>query len=257
MIKALTILKNPKAQLLLLLALLAGAGLIGSADWQSKLIILMISFAIALLAEWAFFGFVPTTSIYSAAITGLIIGVLFVHAGSLLPAWFASVTAIASKKLFVFREGKHIFNPAVFGLVSSILVFGNHINWWGNSSFILIIIGGGLILFRLNRLSLPFSYFCARVVSAAVMGGFGAIHDIVILPNLFFAFIMLVEPKTSPGKRAEQWIFGGLSGILATLFFRLFPAYEGDLLALLIVNALRPLMTLRHYSADRINEVCK
>ena len=244
----LTLMRRPKLLLLLLLASLALVGLAGSADWQPKVAILATSLAAALLAEWAFYGAAPFGAVQSAAITGSIIGLLISPGSSLLLVWSASVAAIASKKLLAFREGKHIFNPAAFGLVFSVLVFGNHLNWWGNSSVLVVVIGVGLLLFRLGRLSLPISYFITRTVMVAWLGGPGTFAGAFLLPNLFFAFIMLVEPKTVPGKRTEQWIFGGLGGILATLFYRWLPAFEGDLFALLIVNMLRPLMVLPHRS---------
>jgi Na+-translocating ferredoxin:NAD+ oxidoreductase RnfD subunit len=237
-------LKNPKVQLLLLFVALAVLGLAGAQDWQPKLAILATSLAAAVLAEWAFFGAVPMPSVQSAAISGSIIGMLVSPGSSLLFAWSASVAAIASKKLFVFKDLKHIFNPAAFGLMVSVLIFGNQINWWGNSSAILILIGAGAILFRMNRLSLPFAYFAARVLSLALFGGSDFTRATILMPNLFFAFIMLVEPKTSPTKRAQQWIFGALCGVLATICYHYLPAYEGDLAALLTVNLFCPLLFL-------------
>lgn len=237
-------------QLLLLLAALAVLGIIGAQYGQAKLAILATSIAAALLAEWAFFGAVPSASIQSAAISGAIIGLLVAPGSSLLFSWSAAVAAIASKKLLVFQEQKHIFNPAAFGLMVSVMIFGNQINWWGNSSIILVIAGAGLVLFRLHRLALPFSYFIARMVSAVLLTGWTAGSGLFLLPNLFFAFIMLVEPKTSPAKRSEQWIFGGLCGALATGFYQVLPAFEGDLLALLTLNILRPLLTLSSATAQ-------
>jgi Na+-translocating ferredoxin:NAD+ oxidoreductase RnfD subunit len=240
-----TLLKNPKTQLCLLLAALAVTGLVGASVPSRIVIVLTTSVAAALLAEWAFFGAVPSASLQSAAISGAIVGLLVAPGADLLFAWSASVAAIASKKLLVFREGKHIFNPAAFGLVVAMLIFGNRINWWGNTSVVLVILGAGLILIRLRRLSLPFAYFIARLAGIVLLTGPDAGRAMLLLPNLFFAFIMLVEPKTSPGKRGEQWIFGGACGLLATLFYRFFPAFEGDMLALLTINLLRPWMISR------------
>ncbi len=233
-------LKNPKSQLLLLLAALTAVALAGASDPVSAACILGTSVAAALLAEWAFFGAVSSTSLQSAAISGAIIGLLVAPGADPLFAWTAAVIAIASKKLLVFHAAKHIFNPAAFGLAVAMLIFGNRINWWGNASVVLVILGAGLILFRLRRLSLPFAYVIARLAGMLLLTGAGAGRAMLLLPNLFFAFIMLVEPKTSPGKRGEQWIFGGVCGILATVYYRFLPGREGDLLALLTLNLLRP-----------------
>lgn len=235
--------KQPKVQLLLVLLLLAAAGIAGD-DGAAEALMLVITIPAAILAEWAFFGAVPATALQSAAITGFITGLLLAP-GNLTAAWTAAVVAIASKKFLLFHKGKHIFNPAAFGLMFSVIAFGNRLNWWGSSSTLITVIGAGLVLFQMHRLSLPFSYFITRTASILLFGGLSTFHNAVMLPNLFFAFIMLVEPKTSPGKRAEQWVFGGLCGVLATAFYRWIPAFEGDLLALLTVNLLRFRMPFR------------
>lgn len=233
---------KPKLQMLLLLFVLAGVGIVAGDDRAAKMVVLATALAAAILAEWAFFGAVATTALQSAAISGFIVGMLVSPSGNLFVAWLAAVVAIGSKKFLVLGKGKHIFNPAAFGLLFSMLIFGNRINWWGYSSVLVIIVGVGFLLFRLRRLSLPFSYIIARTATAVLIGGTGALSGALLLPNLFFAFIMLVEPKTSPGKRSEQWMFGALCGVLATVFYRVVPAYEGDLLALLVLNLFRPVV---------------
>ena len=244
--------KKPKVQILLLLGLLAIIRIVSSVDAPEKLILLTTTLLSALFTEWALFGSVKSTALQSAAITGGIIGILMAPGGDLLPAWTATLLAIASKRWIHFpKTKKHIFNPAALGLALSILLFGNRINWWGNTMPILIICAGGFILFRLHRLALPFSYILVRTATAILLGGVGTLHTALLLPNLCFAFIMLVEPKTSPGKRTEQWVFGGLCGLLATLAYRFIPAFEGDLLALLTLNLLRPqLARLIHQKKD-------
>ena len=243
--------KKPKVQILLLLGLLAIIRIVSSVDAPEKLILLTTTLLTALFAEWALFGSVKSTALQSAAITGAIIGILMAPGGDLLPAWTATLLAIASKRWIHFpKTKKHIFNPAALGLALSILLFGNRINWWGNTMPILILCAGGFILFRLHRLALPFSYIIVRVITVALIGGV-PLHTALLLPNLCFAFIMLVEPKTSPGKRTEQWIFGGLCGLLATLAYQWIPAFEGDLLALLTLNLIRPLLPrLIHQKKD-------
>lgn len=245
------VLKQPKLQLLVLLVILAAVGLAGQHDWASRIILLSTAVATALAAEWAFFGAVPAISLQSAAITGGIIGMLVSPGSSLLVAWVAAVAAISSKKLFIFRERHHICNPAAAGLLLTTAIFGNQINWWGNSSVIIVVLGTSIILYRIHRLSLPFSYFIGRTLAAVTLGGASLSPSTFLLPNLFFAFIMLVEPKTSPSKRVGQWGFGLLCGVLATVSYRLFPSYEGDLTALVVVNFLRSLSGLRKGSLDR------
>jgi Na+-translocating ferredoxin:NAD+ oxidoreductase RnfD subunit len=60
--------------------------------------------------------------------------------------------------------------------------------------------------------------------------------------NYFFIFIMLIEPKTTPALKIPKIIFG--AGVAALVFgltelgFR----YEPELFALLVLNALVPLL---------------
>ena len=66
--------------------------------------------------------------------------------------------------------------------------------------------------------------------------------EMILLPNIFFAFVMVVEPKTSPGKRPAQWLFGAFCGVAAAIVHEWLPAWDGDLWGLLLANAARPAM---------------
>ncbi|HCE46727.1 MAG TPA: hypothetical protein DET40_24535 [Lentisphaeria bacterium] len=246
---AIKLLKQPKLQMIALLFLLAGIAVTGGVYGRGALSVhLLAAVATALAAECIFFGSASAASFQSATITGLIAGMLLAPGSSLVVVWAAAVAAIAIKRLFVFNsEGRHIFNPAASGLVLSTVLFSNQINWWGNSSSLAVILGAGIILFRMNRLSLPFAYFLGRILACAATGA--AIDEsLLLLPNLFFAFIMVVEPKTSPQNRTQQWMFGALCGILSTGIYNIFPGKESDLIALLIVNFLRPLFALKFFN---------
>ncbi len=87
------------------------------------------------------------------------------------------------------------------------------------------------------------------------MGGAANLAQAFLLPNLFFAFVMLVEPKTSPTKRTEQWLFGGLCGLLATLYYHFLPAYEGDIMALLTLNLIRPAIAFQSWAGQHKPEL--
>jgi len=235
-------LRASKVQLLILLSVLAVAELVEHSHPMELITQLLLAVVAALLAEWAFFGAVSATSLHSAAITGLLVGMILAPGVSFNMVWLASVAAIASKKLLEFHPGRHIFNPAAFGLVLVMLLFGNQMDWWGSSSFVLVILGGGFILIRLRRTSLVFSYFIARSLSALLLGGSAGLPDMLLAPNLFFAFVMVVEPKTSLGRQLDQWLFGGLCGVMATLSYHWLPSFDGDLLALLVANLARPVL---------------
>lgn len=236
------LLRNPKIGILAVLAVSTGLALHGQTVPPTVLGNLVIAFAAAVFAQWTLFGYTSTSSFQSAAITGMISGMLLAPSVDPLLLWFAPVAAIASKRFLKFDKVRHIFNPATAGLVITSILFSNQINWWGFSSPILLILGAGAVLYRMNRLSLPFAYILGRGLSSLAVGGVTLGIRAFMLPNLFFAFIMLVEPKTSPARRPAQWCFGALCGILATVCFKLVPSLDGDLMALLLVNLSRPLL---------------
>lgn len=67
-----------------------------------------------------------------AFITGLLIALVLSTATSWPVVAATSAIAIVSKHLLVYRK-KPIFNPAAFGLLLSILIFGSGQSWWGHS----------------------------------------------------------------------------------------------------------------------------
>ncbi len=237
-------LKNMKVQILILLGILFLTALFHQpALTQSTLWIqLASSITIAILAEFAFFGAVKSSSIQSATITGAIVALLLAPGIDLKILWFTVSAAIASKALLHFPSGRHIFNPAATGLLLTTCFFSNRINWWGFSNPYIIIVLGGFILFNLNRLALVFSYILFRCLGVLVFSNGILSIDMFMLHNLFFIFIMLVEPMTTPYKRVKQWQFGGGTALLASLFFSVTPSFGGDLMALLSMNLLRPVL---------------
>jgi len=171
-------------------------------------------------------GAVP--NVESSLITGLILSAII---GPLkLPGeWqilaVAAVGAIASKYVFVFSRS-HIFNPAAFGAVASAVVFGYPASWWiGSTSLMPIILAGGLlVLVKIKRAHLVLSFLGAYVgllVLDALVFRQTAPGQIISLlnqlfvasPLLFFAFVMLVEPLTSPQRVGRRVAFGALVGI--------------------------------------------
>ena len=230
----------PKIQLLTLLLILAAVN--GWTQPRPELILLRVAaaIAIALLAEWAFYGAVASGFLQSAAISGVLVAMILTPIVDLKIVAFAVVAAIASKKLLAPDGKKHLFNPATFGLAASMLFFGNQLNWWGTASPVIVILGAGFIMFRLKRLALPISYFIVRSLAGMALGQAPAGLEMVLLPNVLFAFVMVVEPKTSPGKRPAQWLFGAFCGAAAAIGYEWLPAWDGDLLGLLMANAAKP-----------------
>ena len=63
---------------------------------------------------------------------------------------------------------------------------------------------------------------------------------------MFGAVFMATDPVSAPNDKAVQWIAGSLMGVI-TIIIRAFSLFtEGMMFAILIVNALTPLLELKY-----------
>lgn len=208
----------------------------------------------------------------SAFISGLLIGGLL----SQNLQWYvyaaAGVIAIASKHLIRFQQ-KHIFNPAIIGILFVSIIFGASHTWWVSSPLFLVLIFGVFIIWRLRRFDLALSfliaYFALSLIvaaSAPISCGmmkmecrmqansasdiyYSIINGGVIY---FFAMYMLTEPRTSPTARKQRIIYGVLVAVLLVIFSQYPKFYHNGLsvfftkhdlpLALAIGNIFVPLL---------------
>lgn len=182
----------------------------------------------------------------SSLVTGLIIG--FVLSSS--TAWWvfclAAALAITSKYMLRIR-GRHIFNPAGFGLFVVLLIFKEQTSWQGAYYWYIVAPLGLYFAWRIKRLCIVSSYY----ITTILLYGFQAyiqrrpfIEEILYI-NHFFVFIMLIEPKTSPIAMKEKSIFGFLAGVLMFILYATRFPYGAELPALLVSNALYALARKR------------
>ena len=145
---------------------------------------------------------------------------LLLRTGSIWLSLAAGVLAIASK-YFIRVNGKHIFNPANFGIVVMALLFTSA--WvspgqWGVAPLLaLLIVGlGGLVTSKAKSwdISLAFlGFYAALVVSRALWLGDPLtipVHQLQSGAILIFAFFMISDPKTSPNARVGRVLYAGL-----------------------------------------------
>lgn len=196
----------------------------------------------------------PTVPL-SAIITGLIIGSVSVNvpvSGVLM----ATILAILSK--FIIRmRGSHVFNPAVFGVVTSRFfnpaahVAVTHslpqvVEGFGPGGFTVHILLVPLLLFanykaRKLWISIPFLITTALLFNSTGLISLNSlnIRDIFsfleVMPY-YFAFIIVSEPKTSPYPKKEQVLFGVSIAILSVLVTLLSGSHAGALVVLLLGN---------------------
>jgi glycine betaine catabolism B len=129
----------------------------------------------------------------------------------------SALVAIASKYVLALRR-QHVFNPAALGALFSGLIFGSFATWWvGNLAFLPLAALGGLLLARkISRLRFIAVFFVAFIffmVGLALAQGLSmdmALQSLIFVFGqtslLFFAFIMLTEPMTSPKRFPLQAI---------------------------------------------------
>lgn len=145
---------------------------------------------------------------------------LLLRTGSITLSILAGVLAVGSKYVLRWR-GKHIFNPANFGLVIVSLIFTSA--WispgqWGAAPVLaLFLLGlGGIVTGKAKRwdvsLALLGSYAALLLGRALWLGDPVAIplHQLQSGALLIFAFFMISDPKTTPDARTGRLIFAAL-----------------------------------------------
>ena len=183
----------------------------------------------------------------SAIITGIIIGSIAPQNAPFALVLVACIIAVLSKHFLKARHNP-IFNPASLGLVVALAVFRLGDVWWGSGSYSMagmtISLAPVLIFvaYLSKRLHASLAFVVTVMAISAAMAGFasvsslGGLDALVFGVNYYFAFVMLAEPKTSPGKAYQQAAYGFL---VALLYFVLALRHEpyAFLLALLVGNA--------------------
>jgi ferredoxin-NADP reductase len=189
------------------------------------------------------------TNVESVYITALILGLIISPPTSrnyvgILPflAW-ASVWAMASKYILAIKK-KHIFNPAAFAVALTAFTLGNSASWWiGTSSMLpLVIICGLLITRKIQRFDLVISFVFSALTMIVLTTlsrstPLSSIQKALVdAPILFFAFIMLTEPLTSPPTRPRRIAYGIFTGLIFANAIHIGPVYSTPELTLLVGN---------------------
>lgn len=196
------------------------------ADWRKYL----AAFGGCLFAQLLAIRFagLPSHSLKSAMITSLGLSLLM-KANSPWLYLFAALFAIG-QKFIVKIHGKHLWNPANFGIVIMILLSGEA--WispgqWGSGALLVFIIGtGGLaVLSNIKRLETGISFiltiFLLEYVRTIVYLGWE--WDVLFqkLSNgslWLFALFMITDPMTTPNARSTRIIW---SVVVASISFYL------------------------------------
>ncbi|MFM2201403.1 MAG: hypothetical protein RL040_603 [Bacteroidota bacterium] len=195
------------------------------ADWRNYLAI----FSGVLFAQGAairFAGF-PIESLKSALITGLGLSLLM---KANHPVLFLCAALLAIGMKFITKSnGKHLWNPANFGIVAAAVLSGEA--WispgqWGSSAVIIYIVGtaGLAVLSNIKRLETGVAFlltFAILEYSRTVLF-LGWEHDVFLLKLTngslwLFSFFMITDPMTTPNHRKLR--IGWAIAVGATSFY--------------------------------------
>jgi len=233
-------------------------------DFSISKIILLIATSLSAMGADLLFAKIRKKNLFvpSAAATSSFIIVLLTDPS--LPIYIpisAAVLAMFSKNFI--RRGRHIFNPAAFGLVLTSVIFLTPVAWWGPGSLFglsakflplfLILLSPILVSgIRMKRyftiLFFLVSYTASNLIFLIVTKN--TIDASIILrliwdPTIiFFAIVMAPEPMTTPYSRKNQILFGVFIGLLAITSSRLLSlvpvigALDSLILSLLVGNLL-------------------
>lgn len=255
-----TIVRMPKAQIAGLLVLLfaSSAPFIGILE-ASYLLLLCLGFTVFLDMAWGYVGRKIVSVPYAAIVTGLILTLLIDPGAQWYQILVICVAAVGIKNLTRGMTGRVLFNPAGFGILAGWIFFGLNPSWWGiaiyggsngvaNIIMYFLIAGIGFVsCIRLKKYYAVLAYILAySVLSFFVLSSsVASVLQTVISPGvLFFAFLMLPEPMTSPVRKNRQILYGLFIAALSVLFVFMASRFSVEnlpdfsILALLIGNIL-------------------
>ncbi len=167
------------------------------------------------------------TNFESVYITALILALIITPAkfsdlNNFIFLVLVSFIATASKYILNIK-GKHIFNPAAIAVFVTGLLFGQYASWWIATKYMFpFLLLGILIVRKIRRYDLVFYFFVTSLIGTLFLSFLRGNLDILKIlkltfldsPILFFAFVMLTEPLTTPPTSFLQSLYGGLTGIL-------------------------------------------
>lgn len=212
---------------------------------------LCISLIAAVITD-SFITYLKTKKIIvteSSIVSGLIVGYVIASDQYWWIISLGSIFAIISKHFIRFKT-RHIFNPAGFGILLTILIFNASTQWKGTYIWYIVIPAGIYFIWKIKKLELVASYFIASFIlfgaQAAILHT--AFSNISGYFSYFFIFIMMIEPMTTPIYKRGKIIFGAGVAIMIFLLYQAKLTIDTELLALLCLNLTVPFLnnTISH-----------
>ena len=156
----------------------------------------------------------------SAAITGLSLAILVNYSHGLWLPLVPPFLAVASKYLFTVN-GRHVYNPSLFGLVLAFWLGGEMISpapayqWGGYPAVTIFIVTAAVLMFalKIRRTPLIISFLFFYTINLAIRAWLTRWHvppETLFFGTLsspafyLFAFFMITDPATSPNSARAQ-----------------------------------------------------
>ncbi len=160
-----------------------------------------------------------------------------------------SAVAVLSKYLFRTRTA-NVFNPAALAIVTMFYVFHMGQSWWGALPEVtpiwvqgVLLLTGLFITDRVNKMPLVLSFLATYFVlftGTAYLGDPQWVSEIFRSPDieaaLYFAFIILTDPPTSPAKYPDQLVCGAIVAVVSYAVFEKFGVVYFLLAGVLVGN---------------------
>lgn len=221
--------------------------------------------------------FEAPTNVESVYITALILSLIvspYKSPSDLAILFWAPILAMASKYILAINR-KHIFNPAAIAVALTALWLNAPANWWvGTPSMMpFVLVWGLLVVRKIRREDMVWTFFAVATVTeiffTLVQGGnmVMTLETLIFKSSLlFFAFVMLTEPFTTPPTKGLQMFYGGLVGFLFSPQIHLGTLYSTPELALVVGNVFSYLVSPKmklflhlkekvHYGSDVVDFV--
>ncbi len=222
--------------------------------WHNEILRFALIFGICISTQLAFDYYYkkPYLSVKSAFISALGLCLLLkANAASTLA--LAAFLSIASK-FFIRIKGKHVFNPANFGIIGSILLTQDA--WispgqWGSDVSLLFILGvlGTFILLRVNRIDTSLAF----IITLALLEFFRIViylgwpidfflHQFTSGTLLLFTFFMITDPVTTPNSPKARIIWASLIALASFGLSHYWQLYTAPIWVLFILSPLTALL---------------
>jgi len=242
---------DPRIFQILFLGILLAAGA-WLRDFSLSSAQIVLTFAAAIAAQHFSFAMRPDTprSYRSAIITALSL-TLLLRADNLWVHPAAASAAILSKSL-IRPRGKHLFNPATFGVMFAMLLLpGTWISpgQWGQDVALAgwMVALGAFVATRARRADISWSFLAfyvgALAMRVAYLGQRWVVleHQLMNGALLLFAFFMISDPMTSPNHLRGRAVHAATVAAIAFVWqFGLY-AHNGMLWALFLAAPMVPM----------------